>query len=54
MTVNTELHRIFAAGLNGEVWALLDKEAGRTEDDDRRMIHTAHASLYHWLTRSEC
>ncbi len=50
MTDNTDMHRPFAAGLNGEVWTLLEKGDGRTDDDDRRMIHTVHASLYHWLT----
>jgi hypothetical protein len=43
-----EAHRLFAAGLNGEVWNLLGKP-DRSEAEDERMIHTAHASCHHWL-----
>lgn len=32
--------------LNNLVWQLLQKD--RTEEDDQRMIHAAHASCYHW------
>ena len=30
-----------------ETWTLLEK-ANRTEDEDNEMVHTAHASRYHW------
>jgi len=43
-----EAHAHFARSVNGEVWALLEK-AERTPDEDERMVHAAHASLYHWL-----
>jgi DNA-binding transcriptional MerR regulator len=39
--------RTLAAQLFNETWRLLEKE-NRTRDDDDRMIHTAHASRYHW------
>jgi DNA-binding transcriptional MerR regulator len=39
--------RLLAAQLFNETWRLLELE-GRTRDDDGRMIHTAHASRYHW------
>jgi DNA-binding transcriptional MerR regulator len=39
--------RLLAAQLFNETWRLLERE-GRTRDDDDRMIHTAHASRYHW------
>ena len=42
-----ESHRKFAADFFNEVWPLLGK-AGRTPDDDERMINDAHASLLHW------
>jgi hypothetical protein len=41
-------HAAFAKSANAEVWALLDK-GERTPEEDERMIHAAHASLYHWL-----
>ena len=43
-----EAHRHFAAGLNGEVWALLGKE-GRSAQEDELLVHAAHASCLHWL-----
>ncbi|HEY3867094.1 MAG TPA: hypothetical protein VGM10_02035 [Actinocrinis sp.] len=39
--------RLLGAQLFNETWRLLGKE-GRSRDDDDRMIHTAHASRYHW------
>ncbi|MBS2964650.1 MerR family DNA-binding transcriptional regulator [Actinocrinis puniceicyclus] len=39
--------RMLAAQLFNETWRLLEMEH-RTRDDDDRMIHTAHASRYHW------
>jgi hypothetical protein len=39
--------RLLAAQLFNETWRLLELE-GRGRDDDDRMIHTAHASRYHW------
>ncbi len=43
-----EAHRHFAAGVNGEVWMLLEKP-DRTPAEDERMVLAAHASCYHWL-----
>ena len=42
-----EWHRKFAVELFNATWELLDK-SDRTADDDLTMIHTAHASRYHW------
>jgi len=39
--------RLLAAQLFNETWRLLDHQR-RTRPDDDRMIHTAHASRYHW------
>jgi hypothetical protein len=41
-------HRKFAIGCFNETWTYLDA-ADRTPEDVERMIHAAHASLYHWL-----
>lgn len=43
-----EAHLKFAKKLNGETWDLLEKQ-DRSLEDEERMIHAAHASLYHWL-----
>jgi hypothetical protein len=39
--------RLLAAQLFNDTWRLLEQEQ-RTRADDDRMIHTAHASRYHW------
>ena len=46
--METADHLTFAKKINGEVWGLLEKPS-RTRDEDERMVHAAHASLYHWL-----
>lgn len=40
-------HRKFAADCFNRTWDLLDQES-RTPEEDLQMIHTAHASRYHW------
>jgi hypothetical protein len=39
--------RALAAQLFNETWRLLERE-DRGQQDDDQMIHTAHASRYHW------
>jgi len=39
--------RLLAAQLFNDAWRLMEKE-DRTRDDDDQMLHTAHASRYHW------
>jgi tetratricopeptide (TPR) repeat protein len=39
--------RLLAAQLFNETWRLMELQ-GRGRQDDDRMIHTAHASRYHW------
>lgn len=46
-TIESAIHRRLAADGFNAVWALLDK-AERTREEDDEMIHTAHASRYHW------
>ena len=48
MEIDKKLHGQLGAALNGEVWALLETKS-RSEDENRRMVHAAHASHYHWL-----
>jgi hypothetical protein len=40
-------HRKFAADLFNRVWDLMEAE-NRSEAEVQEMIHTAHASRYHW------
>jgi len=42
-----ERHEEFAKSAFNLTWDLLDKQ-DRTEQDDARMIHAAHASRFHW------
>jgi hypothetical protein len=44
----TEAHRYFAIQFNSETWNLLEK-AGRTKEEDERMVCAAFASCRHWL-----
>ena len=39
--------RLLAAQLFNDTWRLLEQEK-RTQPDDDRMVHSAHASRYHW------
>jgi hypothetical protein len=39
--------RLLGTQLFNETWRLMELE-GRTRQDDDRLIHTAHASRYHW------
>jgi hypothetical protein len=43
-----EWHRKMAAQLFNKTWDLIDKGDTRTSDENDDMIHTAHASRYHW------
>ncbi|HEX5406113.1 MAG TPA: hypothetical protein VFX16_27880 [Pseudonocardiaceae bacterium] len=47
MPANETDERPIAARLFNETWRLLE-QSDRSRDDDDRMIHTAHASRYHW------
>jgi hypothetical protein len=43
-----QIHQKFASDLFNTVWSFLDK-TDRTPSDDAKMIHYAHASLFHWM-----
>ena len=46
-------HRYFAAHCFNQAWDLIEKE-DRSPEDDRLMVATSHASIYHWLERADC
>jgi len=43
-----KLHMDLAVKCFNKTWDLIDK-GQRSPEEDREMIHTAHASLYHWM-----
>ena len=45
--VPTEEHRKFAINLFNLTWSLLDMKE-RTQEEDDKMVHAAHASRFHW------
>ena len=47
VTITRKVHERLAAETFNEVWTLIDRDE-RTADENRLMINTAHASLYHW------
>ena len=48
LELEPDAQRKIAAALFNGVWTLLEKES-RTEEEDARMIHGAHASTFHWM-----
>jgi hypothetical protein len=46
-TVDIEFHEKLAKSAFNKTWDYLDKK-DRTSEDDFNMIHTVHASRYHW------
>jgi hypothetical protein len=47
MTEEEKVHKKFAVDLFNATWDLMDKPV-RTKEEDDEMIHSAHASRYHW------
>lgn len=47
MTDETQHQKEVAVKLFNSTWDLLDKE-NRTKEEDDRMVHTVHASRFHW------
>jgi hypothetical protein len=45
--LDAQIERKLAAHLFNDTWRLLDK-TDRTAEEDARMIHSAHASRFHW------
>jgi hypothetical protein len=50
---HAQAHRYFAAHCFNETWTLIDK-VGRSADDNRMMVATCYASIWHWGQRPEC
>lgn len=43
-----KMHKKLAVDNFNKTWDLIDKK-DRSKQEDRQMIHTAHASLFHWM-----
>jgi len=52
ITITPAMHRQLGVDLFNATWTLLDKN-DRSPAEDEAMIHTAHASAYHWLQVGE-
>ena len=52
ISITLAIHSQLAVDLFNATWQLLDK-TDRSPDDINTMIHTAHASAYHWLQVGE-
>ena len=48
-----EIHHYMSVELNNQTWKLLEKK-DRDDNDDKRMIFFAKASLYHWRKLTNC
>jgi hypothetical protein len=46
-------HRFFSAECFNRAWDLIDKPE-HTPEEAERMIHLAHASVWHWSQRPDC
>jgi len=51
--LDRELERKLAAHLFNETWRLIEKP-DRTAEETIMMIHSAHASRYHWQSVGDC
>jgi len=47
-----QAHRHFSAHCFNQTWALIDQE-WLTQEETERMLHLAHASLWHWSQRPD-
>jgi hypothetical protein len=49
----SDAHQHFSKHCFNRAWDLIDKP-DRTPEDNERMIHLAHAALWHWSERPDC
>lgn len=46
-------HQYFSADCFNKTWNLMDKDGGRSTEENMEMLHTAIASLWHWTHRED-
>lgn len=48
-----EAHKYFSTDCFNKTWDTMDKDGGRSTEEDMEMLHTAIASLWHWSQRQD-
>jgi len=48
-----QAHKHFSADCFNKTWDNMDKDGGRSTEENMEMLHTAIASLWHWTQRED-
>ena len=48
-----QAHKYFSADCFNKTWDNMDKDGGRSTEENMEMLHTAIASLWHWSQRED-
>lgn len=48
-----QAHRYFSADCFNRTWDNIDKDGGRSNEENMEMLHTAIASIWHWSQRED-
>jgi hypothetical protein len=48
-----QAHKYFSADCFNKTWNNMDKDGGRSTEENMEMLHTAIASLWHWSQRED-
>jgi hypothetical protein len=48
-----QAHKYFSADCFNKTWDNMDKDGGRSTEENMEMLHTAIASLWHWTQRED-
>lgn len=48
-----QAHQYFSADCFNKTWDNMDKDGGRSTEENMEMLHTAIASLWHWTQRED-
>jgi hypothetical protein len=48
-----QAHKHFSADCFNKTWDYMDKDGGRSTEENMEMLHTAIASLWHWRQRKD-
>ena len=48
-----QAHKYFSADCFNKTWDNMDKDGGRSTEENMEMLHTAIASLWHWTQRDD-
>jgi len=48
-----QAHKYFSADCFNKTWDHMDKDGGRSTEENMEMLHTAIASLWHWTQRED-